>query len=58
MMSACGGRIGSAMNVRINLGSLKDKEFAAKLQTEAAELERLACQRKRIVGRINEELKV
>ena len=47
------------MNVRINLGSLKDKEFAAKLQAEAAELEYLACaQEKELLDEINEELKV
>ena len=43
MMSARSAVLGALMNVRINLGSLKDKEFAAKLQTEAAELEHLAC---------------
>lgn len=47
------------MNVRINLGSLKDKEFVAKLQAEADELERLTCAKeKELLDEINEELKV
>ena len=47
------------MNVRINLGSLKDKELVAKLQAEADELERLACAKeKELLDEINEELKV
>ena len=59
MMSARSAVLGALMNVRINLGSLKDKEFAAKLQTEAAELERLACAKeKELLDEINEELKV
>ena len=43
MMSARSAVLGALMNVRINLGSLKDKEFVAKLQSEADELEHLAC---------------
>ena len=59
MMSARSAVLGALMNVRINLGSLKDKEFAAKLQTEAAELEHLACAKeKELLDEINEELKV
>lgn len=59
MMSARTAVLGALMNVRINLGSLKDKEFVGKLQTEADELERLACAKeKELLDEINEELKV
>ena len=59
MMSARSAVLGALMNVRINLGSLKDKEFVAKLQTEADELERLACAReKELLDEINQELKL
>ena len=59
MMSARSAVLGALMNVRINLGSLKDKEFVAKLQAEADELERLACAKeKELLDEINEELKV
>lgn len=47
MMSARSAVLGALMNVRINLGSLKDKEFVDRLQREADELERLACARER-----------
>ena len=57
MMSARSAVLGALMNVRINLGSLKDKEFVAKLQAEADELERLTCA-KELLDEINEELKV
>ena len=59
MMAARSAVLGALMNVRINLGSLKDKEFVAKLQAEACELERLACAKeKELLDEINEELKV
>ena len=59
MMSARSAVLGALMNVRINLGSLKDKELVAKLQAEADELERLACAKeKELLDEINEELKV
>lgn len=47
MMSARSAVLGALMNVRINLGSLKDKEFVSKLQSEADELEHLACAKER-----------
>ena len=51
--------LGALMNVRINLGSLKDKEFVSKLQSEADELEHLACAKeKELLDEINQELKV
>lgn len=59
MMSARSAVLGALMNVRINLGSLKDKEFVAKLQAEADQLERLACEKeKELLDEINEELRV
>ena len=59
MMSARSAVLGALMNVRINLGSLKDKEFVAKLKAEADELERLACaQEKELLDEINQELKL
>lgn len=59
MMSARSAVLGALMNVRINLGSLKDKEFVAQLQAEADELERLACAKeKELLDEINQELKL
>lgn len=59
MMSARSAVLGALMNVRINLGSLKDKEFVAQLQSEADELEHLACTKeKELLDEINQELKV
>ena len=59
MMAARSAVLGALMNVRINLGSLKDKEFAAKLQAEADELELLACRKeKELLDDINKELRV
>lgn len=59
MMSARSAVLGALLNVRINLGSLKDKEFVAKLQSEADELECLACDKeKELLDEINQELKV
>lgn len=59
MMSARSSVLGALMNVRINLGSLKDKEFVAKLSNEADELERLAyAKEKELLDEINQELKV
>lgn len=59
MMSARSAVLGALMNVRINLGSLKDKEFVAGLRAEADELERLACAKeKELLDEINRELSV
>lgn len=59
MMSARAAVLGALMNVRINLGSLKDKEYVARLQAEAEELERLACEKeKELLEEINQELKL
>ncbi len=59
MMCARSAVLGALMNVRINLGSLKDKEFVDKLCYEADELERLACAReKELLDEINQELEI
>lgn len=59
MMSARSAVLGALMNVRINLGSLKDKTFVAQLQTEADELERNAClKEKELLDAINQDLRV
>lgn len=59
MMSARSAVLGALMNVRINLGSLKDKEYVARLQAEADELEHLACEKeKELLEEINQELKL
>lgn len=59
MMSARAAVLGALLNVRINLGSLKDKEFVAQLQQEADELGQLACAKeKELLEAINQELKV
>lgn len=59
MMSARAAVLGALLNVRINLGSLKDKEFVAQLQQEADELGQLACAKeKELLEAINQEMKV
>ena len=59
MMAARSAVLGALMNVRINLGSLKDKEFAKVLQAEADELELLACRKeKELLDDISKELRV
>ena len=59
MMAARSAVLGALMNVRINLASLKDKEFVSKLQNEADALEQHACEKeKELLDEINQELKV
>lgn len=59
MMSARTAVLGALLNVRINLGSIKDKTFADELQREADVLERLACDReKEVLDVVNQELRV
>ena len=59
MMSARSAVLGALLNVRINLGSIKDKTFADELQREADVLERLACEReKEVLDVVNQELRV
>lgn len=59
MMSARSAVLGALMNVRINLGSLKDKAFVAQLQSEADELERNAgLKEKELLDAIKQDLRV
>lgn len=59
MMSARSAALGALMNVRINLGSLKDKEFVDKLQIEADDLEQKVCSKeKELLDEINKTLRV
>lgn len=59
MMSARSAVLGALMNVRINLGSLKDKAFVAQLQSEADELERNASlKEKELLDAIKQDLRV
>mgnify|MGYP000820222953 CR=1 FL=1 len=59
MMAARSAVLGALMNVRINLASLKDKEFVSKLQNEADALEQHAGEKeKELLDEINLELKV
>lgn len=45
MMSARSAVLGALMNVRINLGSLKDKKFVREMTEEADKLEQMACEK-------------
>ena len=59
MMSARSAVLGALMNVRINLGTLKDKAFVAELQAEADELERKTCEKeKELLDIVNQDLRV
>ena len=59
MMSARSAVLGALMNVRINLGSLKDLEYVKKMQSEADELEKKACTKeKNLLDEISQKLRV
>ena len=59
MMSARSAVLGALLNVRINLGSIKDKEFADKLQAEADTIEQKAKQREKdLLEAVNQDLRV
>lgn len=59
MMSARSAVLGALLNVRINLGSLRDEEFVLQLQSEADKLEQVACQKeKELLDAINQDLRV
>lgn len=59
MMAARSSVLGALLNVRINLGSLKDKELVGKLQAEADLLEQKAHQReKELLDAVNQDLRV
>ena len=56
LMAAAGAR-GAAMNVRINLGSIKDEEQKKKLNTELQEMmDRLSHLEKRLLNKVNEKI--
>lgn len=59
MMAARSAVLAALMNVRINLGSLKDKEFALAMQVEADGLEQQAlAKEKELLDEINRTLRV
>ena len=59
MISARSAVLAALMNVRINLGSLKDRTFVEQLQSEADELERKACiKEKELLDAINQDLRI
>lgn len=59
MMAARSAVMAALMNVRINLGSLKDKEFALAMQAEADGLEQQAlAKEKELLDEINRTLRV
>ncbi len=59
MMSARNAVLGAILNVRINLGSIKDKEYAAAMQSEADVLEAGAIEKeKSLLSEINQKLRV
>jgi formiminotetrahydrofolate cyclodeaminase len=59
MMAARSSVLGALMNVRINLGCLKDRDFADMLQNEADDLEQKACKKeKELLDEINKSLRV
>ena len=59
MMAARSAVLGALLNVRINLGSLKDRDFVFQLQTEADTIEQTACRReKELLDAVNQDLRV
>ena len=59
MMAARSAVLGALLNVRINLGVLKDKEFVLGLQAEADRMEQTACRKeKELLDAVNQDLRV
>jgi methenyltetrahydrofolate cyclohydrolase len=59
MMSARSAVLGALLNVRINLGSLKDKTFVVQMQTLADELEEQTMLKEmKLLTKINQDLRV
>ena len=59
MMAARSAVLGALLNVRINLGVLKDKEFVQGLQAEADRIEQTACwKEKELLDAVNQDLRV
>lgn len=59
MMAARSAVLGALMNVRINLGALKDKKFAREMAEEADKLEKMACDKERkVLEAVKQELEL
>lgn len=59
MMAARSAVLGALLNVRINLGVLKDKELSQGLQAEADRIEQTACwKEKELLDAVNQDLRV
>lgn len=59
MMAARSAVLGALLNVRINLGGLKDKDFAVRLQTEADEIEQRVWQKEiDLLNAVNQDLRL
>ena len=59
MMAARSAVLGALLNVRINLGVLKDKEFVLGLQAVADRMEQTACRKeKELLDAVNQDLRV
>ncbi len=59
MMSARNAGLGAVLIARINHGSLMDTDYAARMQAEADQLERLATEKeKTLLDEINKDLRV
>ena len=59
LMSARTAVLGALLNVRINLGVLKDKEFVQELQAEVDRIEQTACRKeKELLDAVNQDLRV
>lgn len=59
MMAARSAVLGALMNVRINLGSLKDKTFVEQMQAEADALQSKAyAKEKELLDAVNQDLRV
>ncbi len=57
MMAARSSVLGALLNVKINLGSLKDADYVAKMKKEADELEKKACEKEsELLKEINQKL--
>lgn len=57
MMAARSAVLGALMNVRINLGSIKDIEFVETLRVEANDIERKACEKElELLNAVKQEL--
>jgi formiminotetrahydrofolate cyclodeaminase len=57
MMAARSSVLGAFLNVKINLGSLKDADYVAGMKKEADELEKKACEKEsELLKEINRKL--